>query len=162
MKLSEIIGEAFPIWLHKLKYAWQYSTQCELKLVCHKFEYRIRPGDLSWKQKQKKLTKTLRYFLFCHWLRKARDICGLKWFSSMFQMAKTFFSNCFCYFCDLTFTSPCFKTVFKFHCFILLQVLGPLHCRKELKSNKITFCGFYPWTITLLLNCLYSELLYMK
>lgn len=46
MKLSKIIGVPVLTW-HTLKCAWQYSIQCELKVVCHKFKYKIRPGDPS-------------------------------------------------------------------------------------------------------------------
>lgn len=134
MELSKIIR-----WIcsnmtaHTLQHAWQCSMQCELKLVHHKFEYRIRLGELSWKQKLKNWLKLQGIFSCVIDLGKG-EMYSLKKFSSVFQMPKTFFSNCFCYFCDLFFfTTPCFKTHFKYHCFLFFWVLELLHFKQELK-----------------------------
>lgn len=90
MELSKIIR-----WIcsnmtaHTLQHAWQCSMQCELKLVHHKFEYRIRLGELSWKQKLKNWLKLQGIFSCVIDLGKG-EMYSLKKFSSVFQMPDFF------------------------------------------------------------------------
>lgn len=148
--------------LYTLKHAWQCSIQCDLKLVCHKFQYRIRPGDPSWKQKVKILTKTLRYFLFFFviGLGKLEIAIASSSLQLCFKHQRLFFKNCFCYLCDLcNFYHTLFQnTVFKCQ-FSFLMSTWTLSSQK--RSNTF-LCGFYLLTITLLPDSLYSELLHMK